>query len=368
MANTTTQQSQEDLQKQQQQMQQQQMYYQKMMMLQMAGQLLNSVDKISVLNTLSRSLGPVLICPNPMISQQLTLKIKELLSSPDSDQIIYNAQQDLIQAMALTNYTRSQMMYSQGGMNPMMGMNQFGMGMNSMMGMSGMNNFGMMGMNPMMGFGMNNFGMNQFGYQQPQQNQTTTDGTVTDEQKIKIAHDYINNYIFQADPLIYLISLISSGIDIDFAGDKNFEFCVTQALQQAIIYLSNTNPTQFRAVVMMLQSLYQTEYFQKMQKNSGNGQQQNQFNQFGMGMNPMMGFGMNNFGMMGMNPMMSGMMSGMDMNGGMNNFGMNNMFNPMMGMMQPGMNMMGGMYGGVQQMPGMNGTSTGAAPNNGCYW
>lgn len=357
--NTTTQQSQEELQKQQQQMQQQQMYYQKMMMLQMAGQLLNSVDKGSVLNALSRSLGPVLSCPNQMVAMPLTQKIKELLAAPESDGIIYKAQQDLIQAMSLTNYVRSQMMYSQGGMNQM----GFGMGMNPMMGM---NNFGM-GMNPMMGMG---FGMNQFGFQQPQQNTQTTDGTVSDDQKIKIAHDYINNCIYQADPLIYLIALINSGIDIDFTGDKNFEFCVTQALQQAIIYLSNTNPTQFRGVVMILQSLYQTEYFQKQQKNGGNGQQ-NQFNQFGMGMNPMMGgfgMGMNNFGMggFGMNPMMTGMMSGMDMNGGMN-MGMNNMFNPMMGMMQPGMNMMGGMYGGVQQMPGMNG-SNGATPNNGCYW
>ena len=137
------QQSQEDLQKQQQMMMEQQQQYRKYTMLQQMIGVIRSLDKKSVLDTLSKQVGSNLYCPNPMISQQLTQKIITLLNdSPELDDHAVKIQQILLNAISLTNAIRSQLMFSGAG-------NQMGMmGMNPMMG--GMS----MGMNPMMGMGM----------------------------------------------------------------------------------------------------------------------------------------------------------------------------------------------------------------------
>ena len=296
------QQSQEDLQKQQQMMMEQQQQYRKYMMLQQMIGVIRSLDKKSVLDTLSKQVGSNLYCPNPMISQQLTQKIITLLNdSPELDDHAVKIQQILLNAISLTNAIRSQLMFSGAG-------NQMGMGM--MPGMMGgmMNGMGMMGMNP-------------FGMQQPQQ--PAADGTDDATRKIQIAKEYIKNYAFQSDPLIFLSMLSNQlGLSIDFASDSQFEELIVQALSYAVQQLSMTNPMVFQSVYYVIQQLYMTDYYSKLNNGKG-GQQTQQFNQFGM---------MNGVGMMGMNPMM-------------------------------GMGMMPGMTGSMG-MPGMNNGSVGA----GCIW
>jgi len=369
-----TQQSQEDLQKQQQMMMEQQQQYRKMMMLQQMISVIRSLDKKSVLDTLSKQVGPNLYCPNMMISQQLTQKIVTLLNdTPELDEQAVKIQQILLNAVSLTSSIRSQLMFAgacnpmMGGMNMMdggmMGMNQFGMGMG--MGMNPMGMPGMMGgMNMMGGFGMNQFGM---GFQQPQQQQAAADGVDEATRKIQLAKDYVKNYAFQADPLIFLSMLSNQlGLTIDFSSDPQFEELIVQALFFAVQQMAMSNPMVFQSVYYVIQQLYMTDYYSKLNSGKGGNQQQpNQFNQFGMG-----GFGMNQFGMgMGMPGMMGGMMNGMGMGmntmpgmmGGMNmmgGFGMG--MGPMMGM---GMNTMPGMSGSMA-MPGMNNGSAGA----GCIW
>lgn len=353
------QQNQEDLQKQQQMMEQQQMMWRRSMMLQQAVSVIRSLDKKTVLDALSKQVGSNLFCPNQFVAQQLSQKIAALLEgTPEFDDMAVNVQNVLLNSVNLSNAIRSQMMYSSMngmqqnggmmGMNPMMmggmsmgmpGMMGAGMGMPMGMNMGmGMNGFGMMG-----GFGMNGmYGMNQFAAQQP-----ASDNTDEAARKIEIAKQYIKNYVFQADPLIFLTMLGNQlGLQIDFSNDKTFEDLIVQALYCALMYMSNTNPMIFQQVFYVIQQLYATDYYSKM--NSGNkdgNQQQNQFNMFGM--NPMMGAGMG-FGMMnpmmGMGMNMGGMMTGMDQGAGM--FGM---MNPMMGAGMGMPNMMGGM----QQMPGM---------------
>ena len=325
------QQSQEDLQKQQQMMMEQQQQYRKYMMLQQMIGVIRSLDKKSVLDTLSKQVGSNLYCPNPMISQQLTQKIITLLNdSPELDDHAVKIQQILLNAISLTNAIRSQLMFSGAGnqmgmmgMNPMMG--GMSMGMNPMMGMGMMP--GMMG-GMMNGMGM--MGMNPFGMQQPQQ---PADGTDDATRKIQIAKEYVKNYAFQSDPLIFLSMLSNQlGLSIDFASDSQFEELIVQALSYAVQQLSMTNPMVFQSVYYVIQQLYMTDYYSKLNNGKG-GQQTQQFNQFGM---------MNGMGMMGMNPMMGmGMMPGMM--GGM--------------IMMPGMT-------GSMGMPGMNNGSVGA----GCIW
>ena len=364
------QQSQEDLQKQQQMMMEQQQQYRKYMMLQQMIGVIRSLDKKSVLDTLSKQVGSNLYCPNPMISQQLTQKIITLLNdSPELDDHAVKIQQILLNAISLTNAIRSQLMFSGAGnqmgmmgMNPMMG--GMSMGMNPMMGMGMMP--GMMG-GMMNGMGM--MGMNPFGMQQPQQ--PAADGTDDATRKIQIAKEYVKNYAFQSDPLIFLSMLSNQlGLSIDFASDSQFEELIVQALSYAVQQLSMTNPMVFQSVYYVIQQLYMTDYYSKLNNGKG-GQQTQQFNQFGM---------MNGMGMMGMNPMMGmGMMPGM-MGGMMNGMDQNAMMsmNPMMGGMSMGMNPMGGlgmgpMMGGMNMMPGMTGSMGMPGMNNGsvgtgCIW
>ena len=364
------QQSQEDLQKQQQMMMEQQQQYRKYMMLQQMIGVIRSLDKKSVLDTLSKQVGSNLYCPNPMISQQLTQKIITLLNdSPELDDHAVKIQQILLNAISLTNAIRSQLMFSGAGnqmgmmgMNPMMG--GMSMGMNPMMGMGMMT--GMMG-GMMNGMGM--MGMNPFGMQQPQQ--PAADGTDDATRKIQIAKEYVKNYAFQSDPLIFLSMLSNQlGLSIDFASDPQFEELIVQALSYAVQQLSMTNPMVFQSVYYVIQQLYMTDYYSKLNNGKG-GQQTQQFNQFGM---------MNGMGMMGMNPMTGmGMMPGM-MGGMMNGMDQNAMMgmNPMMGGMSMGMNPMGGlgmgpMMGGMNMMPGMTGSMGMPGMNNGsvgasCIW
>lgn len=372
-----TQQSQEDLQKQNQINQEMQQQYRKMCMLQQAIGVIRSLDKKSVLDTLSKQVGPNIYCPNMMISQQLTQKIVTLLNdTPELDEHAVKIQQILLNAISLTSAIRTNLMYSQGmsgmggmgmqqfGMNPMMGM-----GMNPMGGMPGMmGGFGMgMGMPGMMGgFGMSQFGFNQF--QQQPQNTQTAEGVDEATRKIQIAKEYVKTQAFQADPLIFLSMLSNQlGLNIDFSTDPQFEELIVQALSCAIQQMCMTNPMIFQSVYYVIQQMYMTDYYTKLNNGKGGNQQPNQFNpmMMGIGMNPMMGgFGMG----MGMPGMMGGMMTGMDQNA-MMGMGMN----PMMGMGMP--NMMGPMMGGMNMMPGMTGTMGMPGMNNGsvggtggCIW
>ena len=361
-----TQQSQEDLQKQNQINQEIQQQYRKICMLQQAVGVIRSLDKKSVLDTLSKQVGPNIYCPNMMVSQQLTLKIITLLNdAPEIDEHAVKIQQILLNAISLTSAIRTNLMYSQGmsgmgmGMPGMMGGMMTGMDQNAMMG--GMMNPMMMGMGMpnMMGMGMpgmwmGGFGMNQF--QQPQNTQTA-DGVDEATRKIQIAKEYVKTQAFQADPLIFLSMLSNQlGLNIDFSTDPQFEELIVQALSCAIQQMCMTNPMIFQSVYYVIQQMYMTDYYTKLNNGKGGNQQTNQFNpmMMGMGMNPMM---------------MGGMMTGMDQNammGGMMNpmmmgMGMPNMMGPMMG----GMNMMPGMTG-TMGMPGMNNGSVGST--GGCIW
>jgi hypothetical protein len=353
-------QNQEELQKQKQMMEQQQLMWRRQMMLQQAVGVIRNIDKKTVLDTLSKQVGSM-FCPNMWVSNQLTQKIVTMLeNTPEYDEIAVSVQNVLVNACNLTNTVRSQMMMGgMGGMmNPMGGMNMMGgMGMmNPMMG--GMNMNPMMGMgmmNPMMGgMGMMGMGMNpMMGMQQPT---PTSDATDDNARKIEAAKQYIKNYAFNADPLIFLILLGNQlGLTIDFTNDKNFEELIVQALNASLMWMMQSNPMLFQQVYYVINQLYVTDYYSKM-NNGGNNNAQQMNPMMGMGMmNPMMG-GMGMMGM-GMNPMM-GMQNGFDMNsmmnpmmGGMGMMGMN----PMMGM--GGMNMMG--MQGTMSMPGMNNGAAG---------
>ena len=350
-------QNQEELQKQQQFMQQQQAMMQKYQMLQFIGYVIKSLDKKDILQTISRQIGPVLYCADPYTSQQLSTRILQMIEDANDENFCIRAQNILLNAMNLTNQIRSNLMMQggNGAMNPMMG----GMGMGMSMGMmGGMGMPGMMGgMNPMMGMGMGmpgmmgmNYGMGMMGMNQMQQ----PTNTQAEDNKAENAKNYLKTYIYQTDPIIYLTLIINDGVEIDFTEDKVFEDILTNALFNSICNMSNRNPMIFNNLYYVAQSLYQTDYYAKMNKN-GNGQQQPM--NFGMmggmgmpgmmgGMNPMMGMGMP----MGMPGAMNGMMTGFDMNG------MGGM-NPMMGGMGMGMPGMMGMNFGMMNMPGMTGTT-----------
>ena len=352
-------QNQEELQKQQQAQQQQMAMMQRYQMLSFIGGVIRSLDKKDILQTISRQMGPVLYCADPYTSQQLSARILQMIEDSGDEQFFIRAQNILLNAMNLTNQIKSNLMMQggmMGGMNPMMGMN--GMNMMGGMNMNPMMQGGMMGgMNPMMGMGMggmNMMGMNGMGmmgmnnmcFQQPNAPQAD------ENNKSENAKNYIKNYIYQADPIIYLTLIINDGVEIDFSEDKVFEDVLAQALFNSVSNIAGRNPMVFQNMFYIAQSLYQTDYYAKMSKNGkGNGASQ---------WNPMMGMGM--MGMGGMNPMMG--MGGMNMMGGMMPGSMNgmmsgfDMMNPMMmgmnGMnMMGGMNMMTGMTGG-SGMPGMN--------------
>ena len=285
-------QNQEELQKQKQMMEQQQLMWRRQMMLQQAVGVIRNIDKKTVLDTLSKQVGSM-FCPNMWVSNQLTQKIVTMLeNTPEYDEIAVSVQNVLVNACNLTNTVRSQMMMGgMGGMmNPMGGMNMMGgMGMmNPMMG--GMNMNPMMGMgmmNPMMG-GMGMMGMNpMMGMQQPT---PTSDATDDNARKIEAAKQYIKNYAFNADPLIFLILLGNQlGLTIDFTNDKNFEELIVQALNASLMWMMQSNPMLFQQVYYVINQLYVTDYYSKMNNGGNNNAQQ---------MNPMMG-GMNMMGMQG---------------------------------------------------------------------
>jgi len=323
------------------------------------------------------------------MSQQLQKQILDFISDVDDETALVNAQSALVSAINMTNTTRSNMMM--GGGMPGMGMNM-GMGMPGMMGgmgmgmpnmMCGMPGMGMnpmmggMGMNPMMGGGMPGMGMNMgmgmpgmntFNQSQSQQSQ---DANGVD--KKATALNYIKNMIWNADPVIYIWSLLNSGLEIDVSADKAFDSNFKTCLVYGAYYAGYNSVHALQFIYTAIYNLVASDYQQRLMQQSGGNNAQQQTNM--MGMSPMMMGGMGMPGMMGgmgmpnmmggmpgmgMNPMMGGMMpmaNGMDqmMGGGMPGMGMN------MGMGMPGM--MGGMgmgmpnmMCGATMMPGMNNT------------
>ena len=345
---TKNSQNQEELLKQQQQMQLWQQQQMKNQMLYMSQQWIQTLDKKTVLETLSKYCGSYINCfGNSGVSYQLSSKLLELLSDEETDNVIVNVQQALLYAVNTTNNLKSFMMYSGIGANNMQ-FNQFGM--NPMMG----GQFGMPGMNPMMG--------GQFGMPVNTPNPSEMTEEEKETNKIQIAKQYIRQYIYQADPLIFLQILYNQGkISLNLDNDKNLEFLIAQALASSLYAMANTNNSVFNTAYTTLYQLYMSDYYSKLNKNSNGNSQQNQFGmnpmmggQFGMpGMNPMMG---GQFGMPGMNPMMGGQFGMPGMMSGMDQYNMGGLgVGPMM---NAGVNMMGGMTGGVgMNMPGMNGSS-----------
>lgn len=256
---------------------------------------------------------------------------------------------------------------------PMMGMN-CGMPMGGMMGQPMMQQ-------PMMGMGMPMNGMQMgmgmpmggvgygYGMQQPmmyaqQQPAANANGQPVDESEARInsMRAFVNQNIFNVDPIIFINLLMNNGVEPD---DEELGRILGQALAQASYYMDDNTFTYFYNIVSCL---YNAALQQQAKENGGNGNAQfyNQQMGMGMGMNcgmPMggMGYGMQQpMGMMGQ-PMGMGMNCGMPMNG----MPMNGMMG--YGMQQPmgmGMNYgmpMGGMqmgYGMQQQMPGMDGGSS----------
>ena len=242
---------------------------------------------------------------------------------------------------------------------PMMGMNMpmGGMPMGGMMGQPMMQQ-PMMGMNGMpMGYGMPMGGMG-YGYsmQQPmmyaqQQPAANANGQPVDESEARInsMRAFVNQNIFNVDPIIFINLLMNNGVEPD---DEELGRILGQALAQASFYMDDNTFTYFYNIVSCL---YNAALQQQAKENGGNGNAQfyNQQMGMGMGMNygmPMggMGYGMQQPMGMGMMGQPMGMNCGMPMGGMQMGYGMQ----PPMGMGMP----MGGMqmgYGMQQQMPGM---------------
>ena len=214
-----------------------------------------------------------------------------------------------------------------------------------------------------MGYGMPMGGMGYgYGMQQPmmyaqQQPAANANGQPVDESEARInsMRAFVNQNIFNVDPIIFINLLMNNGVEPD---DEELGRILGQALAQASFYMDDNTFTYFYNIVSCL---YNAALQQQAKENGGNGNAQFYNQQMGMGMNygiPMggMGYGMQQpMGMMGQPMGMNcGMpMGGMPMNGMM---GQPMMQQPMMGM---GMPMNGMQMGyGMQQMPGMDGSSS----------
>ena len=245
---------------------------------------------------------------------------------------------------------------------PMMGMGMpmGGMPMNSMMGQPMMQQ-PMMGMGmPMngmqMGYGMPVGGMG-YGMQQPmmyaqQQPTANANSQPVDESEARInsMRAFVNQNIFNVDPIIFINLLMNNGVEPD---DEELGRILGQALAQASYYMDDNTFAYFYNIVSCL---YSAALQQQAKENGGNGNAQ--FYNQQMGMNCGMPMGGMGYGMQ--QPMgMMGQSMGMGMNCGMPMGGMP----PMNGMMGYGMPMggmpMNGMMGyGMQQMPGMGSSSS----------
>ena len=242
---------------------------------------------------------------------------------------------------------------------PMMQQPMMGMGMGMPMG-GGMPMNGMMGQpmmqQPMMGMGMGmpmggmgyGYGMQQpmmYAQQQPAAN-ANSQPVDESEARINSMRAFVNQNIFNVDPIIFINLLMNNGVEPD---DEELGRILGQALAQASYYMDDNTFTYFYNIVSCL---YNAALQQQAKDNGGNGNARfynQQMMGMGMGM-PMggmqMGYGiqqpMGGMGMMGQ-PMGMGMPMG--------GYGMQQ---PMGMSMNYGMPMGGMQMGyGMQQMPGM---------------
>ena len=189
-----------------------------------------------------------------------------------------------------------------------------------------------------MGYGMPMGGMGYgYGMQQPmmyaqQQPAANTNGQPVDESEARInsMRAFVNQNIFNVDPIIFINLLMNNGVEPD---DEELGRILGQALAQASFYMDDNTFTYFYNIVSCL---YNAALQQQAKENGGNGNAQFYNQQMGMGMGMNCGMPMGGMGYGMQQPMGMGMMGQpMGMNCGMP-----------MGGMQMG-------YGMQQQMPGM---------------